>query len=255
MVDVFGEVDEQLRADRLRAFLQKAVPLFIVAMVLSVLAVLGVWSVEKYRTDVGAKASLAYNQAFETETKGDAAKAFDQFGALAGHGGTYGALALMQQGGIRLDQNKPAEAAALFDKAAAATKNPMLSDLAALKSIYALMDTAPYAQLSEKLTPLTYPERPYHAQAREALAMAKLAAGKVAEAKGDFIALSLGSDVSDSVRQRAQAVLALIDTGTAKSLKSLEEQAKTAIPIQLAPPASPAAPQDPAAASQPEAQQ
>ena len=255
MVDVFGEVDEQIRADRLRAFLQKAVPLFIAAMVLSVLAVLGVWGVEKYRTSLSDKASLAYNEAFETEAKGDQAKAFDQFGALAGKGGTFGALALMQQAGIRMDQNKPAEAAALFDKAAAATKNAMISDLAALKSVYALMDTAPYAQLSETLTPLTRPERPYHTQAREALAMAKLAAGKTAEAKGDFVALSLGSDVPDGARQRAQAVLALIDTGTAKDLKALEEQAKTAIPIQLAPTAPPGAAQGPAAESQPETQQ
>ena len=256
MVDVFGEVDEQLRAERLRTFLQRAVPLFIAALVLSVLAVLGVWGVEKYRTSLSDKASQAYGEALDAETKGDDAKAFDLFGNVAKSGGAYGALALMQQGGIRMDQNKSAEAAALFDKASAATKNPMIADIASLKSAYALMDTATLSQMSDKLTPLTAPERPYHAQAREALAMAKLAAGQPKEAKADLVALSLGSDTADSMRQRAQAIIALIDSGTASSLKSLEEQAKTATPIQLTPPAQQGAPQDPAAQQgQPEVQQ
>ena len=41
VVDVFSEVDEQLRAERLRSFLQRAVPAFIAALVLTVLVVAG----------------------------------------------------------------------------------------------------------------------------------------------------------------------------------------------------------------------
>ena len=261
MADVFGEVDEQLRAERLRAVLQRAVPLFIAALVLSILAVLAVWGVEKYRTSLSDKASQTYSAALEAEGKGDDAKAFDQFGVVASGGGAYGVLALMQQAGIRMDQNKPADAASLFDKAAAATKNPMVSDIAALKAAYALLDTATLSQMTDRLTPLTRPDRPYHNQAREALAVAKLSAGKLADAKADLVALSLGADTADSTRQRAQAIIALIDSGSAKTLKALEEQAKTATPIPIAPPpqSAPAgqagAPQDPAAQSQSEAQQ
>ncbi len=241
--------------------MQRAVPLFIAALVLSILAVLAVWGVQKYRTGLSDKASETYSVALETEGKGDNAKAFDQFGVVASGGGAYGVLALMQQAGIRMDENKPADAAALFDKAAAATKNPMLSDAAALKAAYALLDTATLSQMTDRLTPLTRPERPFHIQAREALALAKLAAGKLTDAKADLVALSLGADTADSTRQRAEAIIALIDSGTAKSLKALEEQAKTATPIPIAPPAQSApadqagAPQDSAAQSQPEAQQ
>jgi len=236
--------------------MQRAVPLFIAALVLSILAVLAVWGVQKYRTSQSDKASETYSAALETEGKGDDVKAFDQFGAVAAGGGAYGVLALMQQAGIRMDQNKPADAAALFDKAAAATKNPMISDIAALKAAYAVLDTATLSQMTDRLTPLTRPERPYHVQAREALALAKLA-GKLADAKADMVALGLGADTADSTRQRAQAIIALIDSGTAKSLKTLEEQAKTATPIPIAPPpqSAPVGPQDPAAQSQPEAQQ
>ena len=260
MVDVFGEVDEQLRADRLRTLMQRAVPVFVAALVLSVLAVLAVWGVQKYSQARADKASLAYADAMDTLNKGDGAKAYDQFGDVARQGGTYGAMALMQQAGVRMDESKFAEAAALFDKAAAATKSPILSDLAVLKSAYATLDTAAPDRIEAKLAPLVKADRPYHNQAREAVAMAKLAAGKMADAKADLVALSLGSDTPDSTRQRAQAIIAMIDSGTAKSLKSLEQQAKTATPIPIPAP-QPAAgpeggpPQDPTAQGQPDAAQ
>src|SRR3569833_737786 len=167
--DVFSEVDEQLRAERLRSFMQKAVPAFIAALVLTVLAVAGVQGWQMYRDHESAKAAQAYQGALDAEIRGEDAKAFQQFGDLAKHGGPYQALALMQQAGIRMDQNKAVEASALFDKAAAASKSPLVSDLAVLKSTYATMDSAPLAQIEARLTPLAAPARPYHVQAREAL--------------------------------------------------------------------------------------
>jgi hypothetical protein len=261
VVDAFSEVDEQLRADRLRSLVQRGVPVFIAILVLTILAVVAVWGVQQFRSSQSAKASQAYNDALDVESKGDNVKAFDQFGAVAKGSGAYVALALMQQGGIRMDQDKPAEAAQLFDKAAAASKTPIIADIASLKAAYALLDTAPLAQMTDRLTPLTKPDRPYHVQAREALAMAKLAAGKAADAKGDLVALGLLADTPDSVRQRSQAIIALIDSGTGVKLKSLEEQAKTATPIPIQPPAqagpqgAPGAPQDQAPQDQPEAPQ
>ena len=249
MVDVFGEVDEQIRADRLRTFMKRAVPVFIAALVLSVLVVVSIEGWRMYQTSQSAKASQAYQDALDTETKGDDAKAFQQFDALAKSSSPYQALALMQQGGIRMDQDKNAEAATLFDQAAAvASKNPLVADVATLKSAYAQLDTASLDKMVAKLTPLTAVGRPYRIQAREALAMARLAAGKSADAKADLVAISLLQDTPDSARQRAQAIIALIDSGTAAGLKKLEEQAKTATPI--APPMPTGAPPADAGAAQ-----
>ena len=257
MVDVFSEVDEQLREERLRSFMRTAVPLFITTAVLVVLAVVVVWGVQAWQTSQSAKASQAYQDALDAASKGDDAKALQMFDALASHGGPYQALALMQEAGLKVDQNKGAEAAALFDKAAAASKSPIVSDIATLKSAYALMDTAPLAQIESKLTPLTTNGRPYRVQAREALALARLGAGQTAAAKGDLVAISLQQDTPDSARQRAQAIIALIDSGTGAGLKKLEEAARTATPIPLpqAPGAGPQGPQGAPAQVQPEAAQ
>jgi hypothetical protein len=255
VVDVFSEVDEQLRAERLRSFMQRAVPAFIAALVLTVLVVAGVQGWQMYQSSQSSKASQAYQAAVDTAAKGDGEKAFQQFGDLASHGGPYQALALMQQGGIRMDQNKPADAAALFDKAAAASKSPVISDMAALKSAYAIMDTAPLATLAAKLTPLTAAGRPYRVQAREALALARLANGRLAAAKADLVAVANQVDTPDSARQRAQAIIALIDSGTGASIKALADQAKTAAPLPLPGQPGPQAPQGAPIQVQPEGAQ
>ncbi len=255
MVDAFSEVDEQLRAERLQSFMQRAVPAFIAALVLSVLAVAGVQGWQMYQSSQSAKAAQAYQAALDTAGKGDQARAFDQFGDLAKHGGAYQALALMQQAGIRMNQDKPADAAALFDQAASASKSAMISDIATLKSAYALMDTAPLATLEAKLTPLTAAGRPYHVQAREALALARLANGKTAAAKADLVAVANQLDTPDSARQRAQAIMGLIDSGTGSGLKKLADDARTATPLPLPGPAGPQAPQGAPDQAQPEAAQ
>jgi hypothetical protein len=255
VVDVFSEVDEQLRAERLRSFMRRAVPAFIAALVLTVLAVAGVQGWQMYQTSQSNKAAQTYQSAMDTMSKGDGEKAFQQFDALAKHGGPYQALALMQQGGIRMDQNKAAEAAALFDKAVAAGKSPLISDIAALKSAYAVMDTAPLAQLEAKLTPLTAAGRPFRVQAREALALARLAAGKTAAAKSDLVAIANQLDTPDSARQRAQAIISLIDSGSAGGLKKLAEDARTAAPLPLPGQPGPQQPPPGAEQAQPEAAQ
>jgi hypothetical protein len=244
VADIFGEVDEQLRAERLRTFLRTAVPMFIATAVLCVIAVVAVWGVQKYQSDQSAKASEAYQTALDVATKGgDQAKAYDQFAEVAKGSGPFKSLALMQQGAIRMEQGKPADAAALFDQAAAASKDPLVVDSAILKSVYAVMDTAPVDQMVAKLKPLTDPKRPFHALAREATAMAYLAAGKTVDAKAEMVALSLLQDTPDSARQRAQAVISLIDSGSGAGMRKLVEQSKTATPTPPAPPAGQAPPQ------------
>jgi hypothetical protein len=95
---------------------------------------------------------------------------------------------------------------AYFDQAAKLSPNPVLADLAGLNSALALIDTAPYKDVEARLTPLMGEKSPYRVQAKEALAFAKLQAGDLAGARGDFLVLSSSLDnSSDEIRERAQA--------------------------------------------------
>ena len=57
--------------------------------------------------------------------------------------------------------------------------------------------------------------------AQEALGMARLQFNKPAEAREVFVLLTLGQDIPDSVRQRAQAAIGMIDSGVAAGLPAI----------------------------------
>ncbi|MNT87778.1 hypothetical protein D3C72_2282330 [compost metagenome] len=67
--------------------------------------------------------------------------------------------------------------------------------------------------------------------------MAQLQHGKTAEARQAFVQLQLGQDVPDDVRQRAQAGVQAIDSGTAAGLAAIV-RAAVALPAPAAAPAA-----------------
>ena len=105
---------------------------------------------------------------------------------------------------------------ALFDQAAQAAPDDMFGDAARLKSALAILDTAPFAEVEGRLTPLMKDGHPYRVQAREALAFAKLMKGDTTGARGDFVVIGATLDAPESARQRANAAVGLIDSGSAK---------------------------------------
>jgi hypothetical protein len=244
VVDVFDEVEEQLRSDRYKSFALKALPW---AAALAVAAILGTggwigWT--SYQQGKVDKAGEAYQAALLNAEKVGAVASFPGFEAIsktAPQG--YKTLALLQMGAIRLEENKTPAAVAYFDQAAKLAPNPVLGDLAGLNSALALLDTAPYKDIEARLTPLMGEKSPYRVQAKEALAFAKLRAGDLKGAREDFVVLSNSLDNnSDEVRQRAQGAIAMIDSGSAKDLPAAVKAAIALPPsAAFAPPAGPQA--------------
>lgn len=252
MVDVFDEVEEQLRSERYQSLAMKSLPWLGALAAVAVIGVGGYWGWTSYQTDQANKASESYQTALETAQKQGPDKAFGQFKAVAdGSANGYKALALLQMGDIRLDQNKTQEAVGYFDAAAKASPSPVLGDLARLKSAFALMDTASYKDIESRLTPLAGEKSPYRVYAREAMAFAKLQAGDVAGARADFVILanSLDTTTSEAVRQRAQAAMQMIDSGSAKELGAAVKAAAALPPTPPLSQLAPAMPQQPAASN------
>jgi hypothetical protein len=233
VVDVFDEVEEQLRGERYRSLASKSLPWVAAAVAAAVIGVGGYWGWDSYQTSQANKASEGYQAALEAAQKNGPSKAFDQFKVVADGGARgYKALALMQMGDIRIEENKTKEAIGYFDEAAKAAPDALMGDLARLKSAFALMDTASYKDIEARLTPLAGEKSPYRVYAKEALAFAKLQAGDVAGAKGDFVVLANSLDNnSEEVRQRAQAAIQLIESGTAKDLAAAVKAAATLPPM------------------------
>lgn len=242
MVDVFEQVEEELRSERYKRLARTWLPVLAGLLAVALVAALAWWGWQSYLTSQADKASAAYEQGVEAMQAGKADAAKAAFAESAAAGGGYKPLALMQQAGIVLSENKTTEAVALLDEAAKAAKDPILSDIAALKATFLVMDTASLEDVQKRLEPLAGDKRPMAAFAQEALAMAQLQHGKTADARQVFVQLQLGQDVPDSVRQRAQAAVQAIDTGTAASLPAIVKAAAAlAIPAPGQAPAEVAA--------------
>ncbi len=235
MVDLFEEVEEQLRSDRYKTLALKAAPWIVGLLALALAAALGVWGWQAYTARTAAQASEQYAQAMQAFGRGDSEEAFRLWGEVAETASSgYKSLALMQQGGVRQADGATAEAVKFYDQAAEAAGDPLLADAARLKSALALLDTAPYKDMEARLTPLTEEGRPYRAQAREALAFAKLLAGNTAGAREDFAIIQNMLDAQKGARDRAAAAIELIDSGGAKGVAAAVKSA-AALPPPSAP--------------------
>jgi hypothetical protein len=253
VADVFEEVEEQLRSDRYRTFFQKSWPFFAGALVLALAVTLAVWGWDAQRTAAAGRASETYNRALEALDR-DKAAAEKDFAQVAKSGPpAYKALALMQQAALRVADRKVPEAVALLDRAAKVAPTPMIGDSAQLKAALLLLDTASLADIEKRLKPLAEEKRPYRPLAREALALAKLRAGKIDEAKADLSALDLSLDTPEDVRIRAQAVSALIQAGTAGAVADVAKAAAALPPAPVMPQLPPGVVPPPPEASAPPA--
>lgn len=240
MTDLFEEVEEQLRSERYRALFRRALPWVLALAAAALVAALAVWGWQQYRQQISDKASETYNAALEAASQGQGDRAVRLWGEVAkSQSRAYKSLALMQLGGLKMASGSPADtkaAVALFDQAADAAPDDLLGDAARLKSALAILDTAPFSELEGRLAPLMKDGHPYRVQAREALAFAKLMKGDTAGARTDFVVIGATLDAPDSARQRANAAVNLIDSGSAKMVPAAVKAALAAPPPMLVAP-------------------
>lgn len=231
MTDLFEEVEGQLRTDRYKQFARKVMPWLLGAAAAAVVATLGYWGYDTYRTRQTAEASNQYAAAMDAFAAGDRAQARTLWTEVSkSSSAAYKALSLMHLAANAQEEKKSDEAVRLFDEAAKAATDPVIGDAARLKSAFALLDTAPLKDLEGRLKPLMEEGRPYRVQAREALAFARLNAGDMAGARGDFVILSQSLDAPQGAQARAQAAISLIDSGAAKAVPGVVKAAATLPP-------------------------
>ena len=256
MVDVFEQVEEELRSDRYKRLARTWLPVVGGVLLVALVAALAFWGWDNWQTSKAEKASVAYDRGLESLQAGNPVGADAAFVQAANEGnGAYKAMALMHRAGIAVDANRIPDALRLFDEAAGASRDPLLSDPAAYKAALLAMDTETLAQIEARLEPLTAENRPFSAFAREALAMARLQHGQTAPAREALVLLKNSLDTPEIVSQRADLAIAAIDSGAAPNLKRITD-AMAAIPAPAAPapaqpdgggssPAAPAAPARP----------
>ncbi|RZJ06316.1 MAG: tetratricopeptide repeat protein [Brevundimonas sp.] len=248
MVDVFEQVEEELRSDRYKRLARTWLPVVGGVLLVALIAALAFWGWDSMQTSKADKASIAYDRGMQSMQANNPVGADAAFTQAAKEGnGAYKAMALMARAGIAVDANRIPDAIKLFDDAAKASRDPLLHDAAALKAAWLAMDTETLAQVEARLTPLAKDKRPLSPFAIEALAMARLQNGQVAPAREAFVLLKNGLDTPDIISQRAELAITAIDSGAAANLKKILD-AQRALPVVPVQPAG-AQPGAPAAAA------
>jgi hypothetical protein len=224
VVDVFDQVEEELRSDRYKRLARTWLPVVAGVLLVALIAALAWWGWQKMETSKADKASVAYQRGLESLEANNPVGADAAFTQAADEGNAaYKALALQHRAGIAVQANRIPDAVELFDEAAKASRDPLLADGARWKAALLLMDTAGIEDIQARLEPLTEEGRPFRAFARESLALAQLQHGKTAEARSTLVVLKNSLDTPQEISQRAGVIIASIDAGTTPNLRPITE--------------------------------
>ncbi|MGL4975678.1 MAG: tetratricopeptide repeat protein [Bosea sp. (in: a-proteobacteria)] len=214
MVDIFREVDEDVRRDKLSAFWGRFGNLLIGLAVLSVVAVAAwqYWTSQKNKEAqaLGAKFEEALKASRDAKSE-DAEKAFGEIAASGTPG--YQLVARFRQAGETARRDGAAGAAA-FDALAADSKlSSTFRDLAKLRAGTLRVDLLPYAELKAGLESIAVPANVWRHTAREMLGVAALKANQFDEAGRWFDSIITDQDAPAVLRQRTDLYLALVRGG------------------------------------------
>jgi len=211
VVDIFQEVDEEVRREQLQKLWQRYGNLLIAACVL-VIAGIGGWQGYNYwQAKKAAETGAAFEQAAILAESGkhkEAEAAFAKIGAEGTAG--YRVLARFREAGELAQTDKNAAIQAYDALAADKSIGQVMQDLAAVRAGYLMVDTAPYAQLAAKLEPLTAQDRMFRHSARELLALSAWKNGDTGAAR-KWTDMMMGDPATPAgTRSRAEILSELI---------------------------------------------
>jgi hypothetical protein len=214
VVDIFDEVDEELRAERAQQLLKRYAGLIIAVALLIVGAAAGwqAWRWWQARQDMAAGqrylAAMALMQTQASAANGqDVTADFDKLAQSAPEG--YRTLARLQSAALRAEHGDQQGADALWNEVASDTSaDPLLRDLASLLLCQHQIDTGDPALLEARLKALAEPGNAWRPLAQEDLALLDLRQGRTQAAKTALSKLAQDVTAPNGVRQRAAALLA-----------------------------------------------
>ena len=228
--NIFREVDEELRSDRMRALWRRFAP-FVIGAAVAVVAIVAVnegWS--WYHANNAAQSSDELYAAFDLVDGGDLAAAQTQLDTLINDGsGNYPTLAEFRKAGILAKDGKIDEAVAAYDALANNQSNPRLRELALVLGGTLMVDAGTLADVDSRVGSVAAEGSPLRNAAREALGLAQYKAGDFAAAQTSFEAVINDPTTQTNTRNRMGYYLAQLVSQGAVAPTSEADAAASAI--------------------------
>ncbi len=220
MVDdnVFREVDEELRRERLEKLWEKYGTIIIGAIVLLILGVAGSIWWQNQQVSKRQAAGDQYIQALRDVAKDDTDKADDKFKALIENSPKgYEIMSRLHLAANLASKGQTGEAEILYKKV---TLNPsadkILRDYAKLNLAILKLENASYEETSKSLGEFTKPGAIWQNTASEVVALAAFKEGKYDLAKTGFTDILTNKSTPSALKRRAQIMIDVIATRQAQ---------------------------------------
>ena len=239
------EVDEDLRREQIRK-LWEQYGLVAVGGIVALLAAVAGYTYWQGRRIATAEASGAN---YETASKlirdgkpDEAARALADIAKSGAPG--YQAMAQLRLAATHVKAGRNAEAVAVYEAVAKdGAIDQIFRDLASVNAANLRLDTATWAEMESRLTPLMGEKSPWRTAAREMLGLAAYKAGKLDDARKIFDQLLGDKAAPPGMSERVQLMLAILtDAEAAKA---------AAAPAPVAPAAEPEKSKDKSPATPP----
>jgi hypothetical protein len=213
VTDIFKEVEEDLRREKLEQLWQRYGRVVIALAVLVVIGTAGSVAWQRYQQHREAQLAQQYGAAIALTdpSTGDLAKADAALANIADAGGGYGALASLERAAVKAKAGDLEGATQIYDALAADSGTPAaLRDLARLLKVMRLVDSGDPAALTTSLEPLMAPENPWRFSATELAALLALRSGDQKRATELFTQLADDQAAPSSLRARAAEMAAAL---------------------------------------------
>lgn len=214
MSDIFHEVDEEVRREQLKKLWDRYGNLIVAAAVLVVAAIGGWRGYQWWEAKQVAQAGAAFDAAADLAEAGRYADADAAFQKLAKDGTAgYRTLARLRAAAALAETDRKAAVASYDAIAADPSVGREWQALASIRAALLLADSAPFAELGQRLEPLAQPDGIFRHTARELLAFAAWRAADTAAVKRWADAIAGDPETPQSIRTRIDVLTALADGG------------------------------------------
>jgi hypothetical protein len=210
VTDIFQEVDEEIRRERLKKLWEKWGTVLLAVAVVIVVGIGGWRAWQWWEAKRAAEAGDAFETALalaESGKKQEAEAAFAAIAAKAPSG--YRMLARIRAAEELALRDRPAAVQALDALAADGSIGRVMQEFAAIRAALLLADTASYEELRSRLEPFAGPDNAYRHSARELIALAAWRAGDLTAAKRWFDMIVADGETPTGTRSRIDMLMAL----------------------------------------------
>jgi len=208
--NIFQEVDEEVRRERLKKLWEQYGGL-IVTVALVIVVGIGGWRLYQWwEAKQAAEAGKQFEAAAQLSEQGKHDEAAALFTKLSSEGTAgYRALARFRTAQELATRDTQGAVKAYDALAADRGMGQPLQDLAEIRGALLLVDTAPYEELRNRLEPLTANDRPFHHTARELLALSAWRAGDQTASRRWIDLILTDAETPSNIRARAEMLMAL----------------------------------------------